>query len=41
MTITKNTLIEMLHDEVGLNKREAKEFIEMFFESLKKKFRKR
>tara|TARA_B100000941_G_scaffold32313_1_gene19260 strand:- start:5852 stop:6163 length:312 start_codon:yes stop_codon:yes gene_type:complete len=36
MTITKNTLIEMLHDEVGLNKREAKEFIEMFFESLKK-----
>ncbi len=40
MTITKNTLIEMLHDEVGLNKREAKELIEMFFESLKKKFRK-
>tara|TARA_B100000900_G_C20186829_1_gene556259 strand:- start:102 stop:413 length:312 start_codon:yes stop_codon:yes gene_type:complete len=36
MTITKNTLIEMLHDEVGLNKREAKELIEMFFESLKK-----
>ena len=36
MTITKNKLIEMLHDEVGLNKREAKEFIEMFFESLKK-----
>ena len=36
MTITKNTLVEMLHDEVGLNKREAKEFIEMFFESLKK-----
>ncbi len=36
MTITKNTLVEMLHNEVGLNKREAKEFIEMFFESLKK-----
>ena len=36
MTITKNTLVEMLYNEVGLNKREAKEFIEMFFESLKK-----
>ena len=36
MTITKNTLVEMLHNEVGLNKREAKEFIEVFFESLKK-----
>ena len=36
MTITKNTLVEMLHNEVGLNKREAKEFIEIFFESLKK-----
>tara|TARA_B100000927_G_C16347545_1_gene421927 strand:- start:220 stop:522 length:303 start_codon:yes stop_codon:yes gene_type:complete len=35
MTITKNTLVELLHDEVGLNKREAKEFIEMFFESIK------
>ena len=38
MTITKNTLVEMLHNEVGLNKREAKEFIELFFETLKKKF---
>jgi len=36
MTITKNTLVEMLHNEVGLNKREAKEFIELFFETLKK-----
>ena len=35
MTVTKNTLVELLHDEVGLNKREAKEFIEMFFESIK------
>ena len=26
----------MLHNEVGLNKREAKEFIELFFETLKK-----
>ena len=36
MTITKNTLVEMLHNEVGLNKREAKEFIELFFETVKK-----
>ena len=36
MNITKNTLVEMLHNEVGLNKREAKEFIELFFETLKK-----
>tara|TARA_B100000963_G_scaffold259646_1_gene227890 strand:+ start:154 stop:465 length:312 start_codon:yes stop_codon:yes gene_type:complete len=36
MTITKNTLVELLYNEVGLNKREAREFIEMFFESIKK-----
>ncbi|MBS83110.1 MAG: integration host factor subunit alpha [Gammaproteobacteria bacterium] len=36
MTITKNSLIDMIHDEVGLNKREAKEFIEEFFETIKK-----
>jgi integration host factor subunit alpha len=35
MTITKNTLVEIIHDEVGLNKREAKEFIEEFFEIIK------
>jgi integration host factor subunit alpha len=35
MTITKNTLVEIIHDEVGLNKREAKEFIEEFFEMIK------
>jgi len=35
MTITKNSLIEVIHDEVGLNKREAKEFIEEFFEMIK------
>ena len=39
MTITKNTLVELLYNEVGLNKREAREFIEMFFESIKKKLR--
>ena len=35
MTITKNSLVELIHDEVGLNKREAKEFIEEFFEMIK------
>ena len=35
MTVTKNSLIEVIHNEVGLNKREAKEFIEEFFESIK------
>ena len=27
---TKNSLVEVIHNEVGLNKREAKEFIEEF-----------
>ena len=35
MTITKNSLVNLLHAEVGLNKREAKELIETFFESIK------
>ena len=35
MTITKNSLVNLLHDEVGLNKREAREFIETFFEVIK------
>ena len=35
MTITKNSLVNLLHDEVALNKREAKEFIEVFFEAIK------
>jgi integration host factor subunit alpha len=35
MTITKNSLVEVIHVEVGLNKREAKEFIEEFFEMIK------
>ena len=35
MTITKNSLVELIHDEVGLNKREAKEFIEEFFKMIK------
>ena len=35
MTITKDSLVEMIHNEVGLNKREAKELIECFFEQIK------
>tara|TARA_Y100000996_G_C22180935_1_gene502765 strand:+ start:75 stop:377 length:303 start_codon:yes stop_codon:yes gene_type:complete len=35
MTVTKNSLVEVIHNEVGLNKREAKEFIEEFFEMIK------
>ena len=35
MTITKNSLVEVIHNEVALNKREAKEFIEEFFEMIK------
>ena len=36
MTITKDSLVEMIHNEVGLNKREATELIECFFEQIKK-----
>ena len=36
MTITKYSLVEMVHNEIGLNKREAKELIESFFEQIKK-----
>ena len=36
MTITKDSVVEMVHNEIGLNKREAKELIESFFEQIKK-----
>ena len=36
MTITKDSLVEMVHNEIGLNKREAMELIESFFEQIKK-----
>ena len=32
MTLTKAGMVEHLFDEVGLNKREAKELVELFFE---------
>lgn len=35
MAVTKAQLAVSLHDELGLNKREAKEFIEHFFETVK------
>ena len=33
--LTKADLAEMLYDELGLNKREAKEIVEMFFEEIR------
>ena len=35
MAITKAQLAVSLHEELGLNKRESKEFVEQFFESIK------
>jgi integration host factor subunit alpha len=36
MTLTKANLAESLFDEVGLNKREAKELVELFYEEIKR-----
>ncbi len=35
MTLTKANLAERLFDDLGLNKREAKEMVELFFEEIK------
>ncbi len=35
MALTKADLAETLFEELGLNKREAKEFVEQFFEELR------
>ena len=35
MTVTKAELANTLFEEVGLNKREAKEIVEMFFEKIR------
>jgi len=35
MSLTKADMAEMLFDELGLNKREAKEIVEQFFEEVK------
>jgi len=35
MALTKADMAEQLFDELGLNKREAKEMVEMFFETVR------
>lgn len=35
MALTKAEMAEMLFDELGLNKREAKELVELFFEEVR------
>ena len=35
MALTKADMAESLHDEVGLNKREARELVDLFFEDLR------
>jgi integration host factor subunit alpha len=35
MALTKADLAESLFNELGLNKREAKEFVELFFENIR------
>ncbi len=35
MALTKANMAERLYEEVGLNKREAKEFVEAFFEQIR------
>ncbi|WP_093066049.1 integration host factor subunit alpha [Thiothrix caldifontis] len=35
MTLTKADMVEHLFDELGLNKREAKDLVEMFFEEIR------
>ena len=35
MTVTKMELANILFDKLGLNKREAKEFVELFFEEIR------
>ncbi|MGD2131094.1 MAG: HU family DNA-binding protein, partial [Lysobacterales bacterium] len=35
MSLTKADIADRLFEEVGLNKREAKEFVDAFFEAIK------
>ena len=35
MALTKAAMAERLFDEMGLNKREAKEMVELFFEEIR------
>ena len=36
MSLTKAEMAEKLYEELGLNKREAKEFVEAFFEQIRR-----
>ena len=35
MTLTKSDIVENLNNEIGLNKREAKELVDMLFNDIK------
>lgn len=35
VTLTKADMVEQLYEELGLNKREAKDLVEMFFEEIR------
>ncbi|HJP41919.1 MAG TPA: integration host factor subunit alpha [Gammaproteobacteria bacterium] len=35
MTLTKSDIVKQLNDEIGLNKREAKELVDSFFDNIK------
>ena len=35
MTLTKSDIVEDLNNEIGLNKREAKELVDLFFKNIK------
>jgi integration host factor subunit alpha len=35
MSLTKSTFTQQLHHEMGLNKRDARELVELFFEDMK------
>ena len=35
VTLTKADMVEQLYEELGLNKREAKDLVEMFFEEVR------
>lgn len=37
MALTKAELAEILFDQLGLNKREAKEFVDLFFEEIRER----
>ena len=36
MALTKFNIVESLNDEIGLNKREAKELVDSFFDNIKR-----